>query len=287
MIKGLYHRKLIRIFISIAIVFIIVFTILFCVLAFSLINTRNAALRTSIQTQFSLARTSLSVINYTIANLVGGSTTQNWANEIPGTNEYYFNALKLYQEIQHLTSQLDDREYEIAITSMQPGAFVVTKNGTLPKQWYFENESYLSWQEALEVYEFFETNKGALLLPLYDTHGKLDMITYVLKASYFGGDLLFFTYIPAQTLFENPDEIPFFLLGTNGSTIYSTNDQHTIGLLDTIISSLPMKYSGEIDEFSLKGYKAYADKMPNIGITIGFVDNHNSSTIDIWIFFLC
>lgn len=283
MVKGLYHRKLVRIFVSIATLFIVLFTILFCVLSISLINSRNAALKTSVQSQFSLARTSLSVINYTMANLIGSSATTNWANETPGTSEYYYRALKLYQELQHLTSQLDDREYEIAITSTEPDAFVVTKNGTRPKQWYFENESRISEETASQVYQFFETNKGALVLPIYDGSGKLDTITYALKASYYGHDLVFFTYIPARTLFHDPDAMPYFLLGPNGSRIYSDNDEDTARLLGGVVAAFPAGHPEDIEEFNDGGYRTYLDQMPSIGITIGFVDTRHNRNTDIWI----
>lgn len=283
MAKGLYHRKLIRIFVSIAILFIVLFMIIFCVSSVSLMNSRNAVLKTSIQSQFSLARTSLSVINYSLINVIGSSTTSNWANEAPGTSEYYYRALKLYHELQHLTSRLDSREYEIAITSTDPDAFIVTKNGTRPRQWYFENESRISWETAAEVYRFFETNKGALLLPIYDKHGDLDTIAYALKSSYYGHDLVFFVYIPAQTLFQDPDAMPYFLLGPNGSRVYSSDTQEIHGLLDMVIDSLPDIYPDGIEEFTYKGYRTYMDRMPDIGITIGFVDNHYNRTADIWI----
>jgi YesN/AraC family two-component response regulator len=285
MVKGLYHRKLIRIFVSIAMLFIVLFTILFCVLSISLIDSRDAALRTSVQSRFSLARTSLSVINYTMANLIGSSATTNWANEPPGTSEYYYRALKLYQELQHLTSQLDGREYEIAITSTEPDAFVVTKNGTRPRQWYFENEARISEGSASQVYQFFKTNKGATILPVYDKSGGLDTIIYALKASYYGHDLVFFAYIPAQTLFQSPDAMPYFLLGPNGSRIYSTNDQDTVTLLDRVVATLPDGYPDGIEEFNDIGHKTYLDRMPDIGITIGFVDKRGGD-IDGWLFCL-
>lgn len=285
MAKGLYHRKLIRIFVSIAILFIILFTVLFCVLSISLLNSRNAAIRASIQSQFTLARTSLSVINNTLNNLVGSSTTANWANEQPLTNEYYYRSLKLYQELRHLTSQLDGREYEIIITSTEQDAFVITKNGTRPKQWYFENEAPIPWETASNVYQFFTTNKGALLLPIYDHADTLETIAYVLKGTYYGHDLIFFVFIPAQTLFQNVDSMPFFLLGPNGSRIYSENTEDSKALVEQISQAFPDDWTTIDGRFKTHGHTIYIDRISYMGILLGFIDTTHAST-ELWMVLL-
>lgn len=281
MAKGLYHKKLIRIFVSIAVAFIILLAVLLAVLSVSLINNRNSVLKTFVQSQFSLAKTSLSVINNNIMNLLGSGAATAWADETPGTPGYYYRALKLYQELLHLTNRLGDREYEIAITSLNPRSFVVTKNGTRERDWFFRNESPLSWEEASGVYDFFESHTGALMLPVYTEEGRLDTIVYALKVAYFGGDLVLFTYIPAQSLFQGQPSMPYFLIGPNQSIIYSERTFETTMLIDRIVEGMLRDYPSSPLEFDLGNYRTYLDWMEDLGITIGFVDDLRNRSADI------
>ena len=133
-VKGrTYQRQLIKVFTVVAAVLSV------ALIAAGLLVERSS--RISVEhAKESLEEVSIHAASSTMANVLMTvdylSTSDNvleWIASNPGSSEYYFSALKVFQELKRRSPTADSYSYGISITTDGPDAFVITQDGTISK----------------------------------------------------------------------------------------------------------------------------------------------------------
>ncbi len=222
-----YHRKLTVTFAFIAIVVSIT------VIAAGFLIERN--LRASVlHTKESLEEVSSHVAESSIMEASGAidalstsSILSDWASSDVGSADYYYGALRIYNELRRLSPVNDMYSYRISITSANPEAFVITQDGTDNRLHFFSglDSAYLSLEDLNGIYE---TRSG-------------DRFVSILSRFIGNSTILVITEFPSH-LFRIPDEggIDVSVVDETRSAVVSCTDDAGTSIHGIPLSSIPI-----------------------------------------------
>ena len=200
--RGTYQAKLQRTFTAIAIAIILILGGFF---SFVMIQTNSTtyrtALRTTMQAKSDAARAAMGIIENTFNILHNEEHVRRWI-ESTTDEEYFFYARKVYEDLGRATTNLSGLEYDIGITSDEEDSFVITRDGTVRKEDFFNQKG--SGIDRGDWKEFLLSPKEEMFLPMY-ANSTLQAL-YLLKKYAFGKrDLCYLIRIPLNTLLGGED----------------------------------------------------------------------------------
>ncbi|MEG1874500.1 MAG: helix-turn-helix domain-containing protein [Angelakisella sp.] len=266
--KGRYQKQLYQVFLLLGILVFVLPQVIFAVSYTRSYQQhyRNTMLQ-AVQSRTSGTELSLSVITTALYSIIGSGNITLWGNSQIGSSGYYYHAAQGYIEIQKVLSGLSQLDYSIAVTTLNPDSFVISRNGTCAKPRFFHTETTLSPEQTEAVFEHFSQTARPLTLPVYSADHTLSELYYMIsRRALDSSNLLYIVRIPFRSLFSSRD--PMILFDDYGIVAYSDTTLRQLELPDKIRQSFGTEKS---QEFSSGGRQVYAEKLQGLDWKIAYL----------------
>jgi len=232
--QGLYQKKLQRVF-----TFIMLVTSLLVIgLGFLLFNhlkkndLQTKRLAAMSQTQYINA--GFSSITKALEDLLSSPLLEAWAASKDDPN-FYFNSIALWDKLKTVTSPLGTLNYEFSVTSDRLNGLVLTRNGTISRELYYQEETTLETAQQDSINHFAHTRHASpMLLPSYNAKGMLQEIYIVTTVGYASYDPIAIVKIMVPTLFPTNTEMEYGIVDDEGQIVYGCKNEKVMRDMDTL-----------------------------------------------------
>lgn len=204
--KRKYYTTLTRTFLVIAVFISIIMVFSVLVLTNSINKSRNNALTSIIDSQINQASNTMRFINHSVNALYTSNEVNHWMETEVFSPDYYFTAVKLFDEIRHLSPFSDYLNYDIAITKGDSPFLVVTTNGTFSKPEFLREK---------EIQDFMDG--------IYKQKGK-DNIVLLISRQIDSSVLKLIITIPLEVIVPQNIYTQMAIVAEDGSIPYASND---------------------------------------------------------------
>lgn len=239
--SGIYQKRLLKIFVVIALVITFVSSAFF----FSFLLSINAkAYNTTLQNltvaRADSMRLSLDMITYVHESILENPNIIKWAEADVKSSEYYYYSVKLYEFLSRLSSGTENLEYNLAITRTEPDSYVITQTGTQSKS------DFIGVELSKAVWDFLlhPSAPAFSLIPVY----KNNTLNSLLLSTKAEENLLVLTLIPVTSLVRDAKRYSLYI---NGSYYFPSLDEKDE--LSSKIASLDTGITGSISNLEVGG----------------------------------
>lgn len=237
MSTGKYRKKLSNVFSLIGILFIMCIVLGgFYTISASVENRYQNTLKQSVFSNNMLTEVTLSTVSSTLTTLTQDTDIKLWANS-NSRSQYYYNAIIAKKKLDALGVHRTSIPIFPAITTMKEDYFVITTTGSYSKSQYFEDETFLTKEQVNDIFHFFSTQSGELIIPYYNGN-QLHEIYYFYQPTYSANNIIYILKIPKSSLLSTTDTQKYILYSDNDVLAYSHNDKECILLLDTMFEHI-------------------------------------------------
>lgn len=203
MMRGIYKKRLLKVFMVIALILTMISSILVTsVLYFINSDSYKRGISNFAYSRAEATKLALGLIEDAHNATKNSKLIKNWGESEFESANYYFYSVKIYKEISKRSSYVKNLDYENAITKTDDDSFVISQNGTISKSSFINNQlSKECWNEIL--------NSAATsnIIPLHVAN-KLDKLIYYSKEN---NDLLILTIIPLSSLVKENEHWALYL----------------------------------------------------------------------------
>ena len=242
MFMGLYKKKLSMTFLSLAFFFSLIVTgFLFFVMVIVQRDANGEQLRSLLASHSDRLQVSFSLVSDARAKLEADGDLPLFSDAcsrlvtndsgVPAASNarYYYYSARLYAYLRTLNANPASVDYQLALTSIENGTFVITSDGTCDKSLYFSDaESGISADEWKSALSHFSRSLTPYCASSYQK-GSLDALYCFFPA--FGGcnNLVCILRLPLKTLVGSDSSHPFFIRPDNQAALIP-GQFNTLGL---------------------------------------------------------
>lgn len=237
--KGLYQKRLRRIFSLVAMV-----TSLLVIIMGSLFygqlrknEAQTKQLASFSQTQY--INSGFSLIFAALEDLRTSPAMETWKKS-KRTQDFYFNSIALWDKIKAASSSLGMLDFEFAVTSNLLDGITLTRNGSTSRELFFQKETSLTSAQQKEIIAFSSAAKNPtspLLLPSYSAEGLLQELYIVISAGDEKTNPVIITKIFVPSLFPTEKGIEYGIATNSNAVIYGKEDPKTIADINILANA--------------------------------------------------
>lgn len=211
---------------------------------------------------------------YTAMTEIGKNTDINNWNSATTRSDYYYQSIQVKDTLNHLQQSFPNTILYPAVTQLGDEHFVISSSGTATKQEYFSTETNLSAEQTTYLLDYFDSNFGTLILPVYEESHTLSDLYYLFNPPYFKTNMLYMIRIPESSLFTTDSHNHFFIYDDNGIIAYSDNSEETTSLLSQLYEFSISKEATKPDSIDTVYYNNHIIRtltLDNLKLKIAFI----------------
>ena len=229
--RGLYRKKIFRVFFAISFVFILCFLILVSSF-FSAVQ--RLSLRSSYQNEVTAHEQLLSMstqnLQNTISRIEESSILEEWATSPIDQKEYFFYATRLYELLRQSSSTLSGIDYEIGL--WKEGSFVLSSDGSIAMDDFFSvDNSGLSMEEWQAITSALDENQNTVTVPVY-RNSALEKLYYVQATHFNEVTVYIWCCFPATNFLSGTHIRNVFILPIDRDELISATQDATLSVKD-------------------------------------------------------
>lgn len=241
--KGLYYGRLSRTFITLGILLSLALAAIILLIFIHTEESRTHAETLIVEAQKNMETSVISFAEQSMNSLLVSDSLYSWISAEEGDENYYRSAIVVFEELQKQTPFSQTVSYDIAVTTPSPSSFVITKDGTRDKPYYFFNES------GVEDKDFQALKDG--VYPLSD----FSLFRFVVNRKILDQYVIFIISIPSSSLFLPSDGHWEISDTARGITFYNGidkafSDDDRLQYTSYPIFSLLIAHQYDIDAYS-------------------------------------
>lgn len=170
-------------------------------------------------------------IQSALETLRSSAELEHWV-ESKDNPSYYFSSIALWEKIKAATSPLGTLDFAFAVTSDHLNGLVISPNGTISRDAYFQQETTLDPSQQQRIASFsHKPYQTPLLIPTYDEQGTLNELYWVTSVGSPSADPIIICKIIVSTLFPLSQGVGFGIMQQDGTMIAGMQDKQTVQAL--------------------------------------------------------